>query len=173
MMRIPTLETERLVMRAPGPDDAGRLIDFYASDAASFVGGPKPDYETWRYLAQVIGHWHMRGYGRWMVEEKGETGAIGLVGLHFPLDWPEPEVGWMLWSGRGQGYATEAATRARDYAYDAVGLNTLVSSIEDRNAASKAVAHRMGAVRDDQDYIHPKYGPMQIWRHPGPQERTQ
>jgi RimJ/RimL family protein N-acetyltransferase len=168
-MMIPTVETERLVLRAPTEADVPAFAAFYASDAARFVGGPLPDYECWRYLAQVIGHWHLKGYGRWIVEEKGTPGAIGLIGLHNPMDWPEPEVGWMLWGGNGRGYATEAGLCARRYAYDTVGLTTLISSIKADNEASVRVARRMGAVREPEDYVHPSFGAMQIWRHPSPE----
>ncbi|MEM6889566.1 MAG: GNAT family N-acetyltransferase [Pseudomonadota bacterium] len=167
---IPTIETERLILRAPVEADVAPFAAFYASDASAFVGGPLPDYEVWRYVAQVLGHWALKGFGRWMVEEKATTGAIGLIGLHAPLDWPEPEVGWMLWSGNGKGYATEAAFAARAYAYEMVGLTTLISSISDGNENSMRVARRMGAVKEPEDYIHPKYGAMQIWRHPSPEE---
>lgn len=172
MIAIPTIETERLILRAPREEDVPPFAAFYASDAARFVGGPLPDYETWRYLAGVIGHWHLRGFGRWIVEEKGTPGAIGLVGLHDPLDWPEPEVGWILWGGNGKGYATEAALASRTYAYETVGLTTLISSIDAGNEASVKVARRLGATQENTPYIHPKFGPMQIWRHPGPEAAT-
>jgi len=166
---IPTLTTRRLILRAPAARDVGPMAAFYQSDAARFVGGPQPEYETWRYLAQVIGHWQLKGFGRWIVTLKDDDTAIGLIGLHEPLDWPEPEVAWILWGGNGQGYATEAAQAARSYAYDTLGLSTLISCIDDGNPASMAVATRLGAQRDADDYMHPKYGAMQVWRHPGPE----
>ena len=39
MPAIPTLETERLTLRAPGARDLGAFATFYASDASRFVGG--------------------------------------------------------------------------------------------------------------------------------------
>lgn len=169
MTDIPTISTDRLVLRAPHVDDVPAFAAFYASDAARHVGGPLPDFEVWRYVAQVIGHWSLRGFGRWMVELKDRPGAIGLVGLHDPLDWPEPEVGWMLWGGNGNGFATEAALAARKYAYYTVGLTTLISSIAPDNTSSVKVAERMGAVREPNDFQHPTFGPMAIYRHPGPE----
>lgn len=168
---IPTLETERLTLRAPGPQDLPAFAAFYASDQAEFVGGKQTEAETWRYLCQVIGHWTMRGYGRWMVSLKGDDAAIGLVGLHYPLDWPEPEVGWYIWSGTGNGYATEAGVAARDYAYDSLGWGTLVSIISPGNAASVGVAKGMGAVRIN-DHQFADGGIGMVYRHPGPEART-
>ena len=164
---IPTLTTERLVLRAPRPDDLEQFARFYASDAARFVGGPLEPWQVWRYLCEVIGHWSMRGFGRWIVERKDAPGAIGLVGLHEPLDWPETEVGWYVWEGLGQGYATEAGRAARAYAYDTLGRTPLVSMIAPGNDASIRVAEAMGAVRGE-DYLHPRFGPLIFYRHPGP-----
>ena len=164
---IPTLTTERLVLRAPRPEDVAPFARFYASDAARFVGGPKDEAMTWRYLAEVIGHWALRGFGRWSVERKDRPGAIGLVGLHEPLDWPEMEVGWYVWDGVGQGYASEAGRAARGHAYGKLGRTTLVSMIAPGNDASVRVAEAMGAQRGE-DYRHPRFGTLMLYRHPGP-----
>lgn len=166
---IPTVETDRLMLRAPKAKDVAPMAAFYQSEASIFVGGPQPDYETWLYLAQVIGHWQLKGFGRWIVRTRKDDAAIGLVGLHEPLDWPEPEVAWILWNCNGQGFATEAAGAARAYAYEMLGLTTLISCIDAGNPASMAVASRLGAQREAEDYVHPKFGPMQVWRHPSPE----
>ena len=168
MTSIPTLTTERLILRAPQPKDVPAFATFYASDAASFVGGPLDAAQTWRYLAEVIGHWAMRGYGRWIVTLKDEDEAIGLVGLHNPLDWPEPEVGWYVWSGNGKGYASEAGRAARDHAYRTLGWSTIVSMIAPGNDPSIRVAEAMGARRED-DYTHPRFGTLTVYRHPAPE----
>ncbi|SDZ43900.1 Protein N-acetyltransferase, RimJ/RimL family [Jannaschia faecimaris] len=165
---IPTLATERLTLRAPRAEDVTPFAEFYASDAARYVGGPQAGWEAWRYLAGVVGHWAFRGFGRWIVTRKGDDAAIGLIGLHHPLDWPEPEIGWMLWAN-GQGYGIEAARAARDWAYGPGGMTTLISSIDGENKASIALAERMGARRDGA-FQHPKFGELKIWRHPAPQE---
>ncbi|MEM7632575.1 MAG: GNAT family N-acetyltransferase [Pseudomonadota bacterium] len=167
-MVIPTLTTKRLVLRAPAPRDFDVFAAFYASDASKFVGGPMNEEDSWRYLAQVIGHWTMRGYGRWMVTQKGDDTAIGIVGLHNPHGWPEPEVGWYIWDGNGKGYASEAGRAARDYAYDTLGWTTVMSMIKPGNDASVRVATAMGAMRDA-DWTHPNAGPLMVYRHPGPE----
>ncbi len=169
MTQLPTLTTDRLVLRAPAPRDLNAFAAFYASDAARFVGGPMTAAETWRYLCQVIGHWSMRGHGRWMVTTKDSDTAIGLIGLHHPLDWPEPEIGWYLWSGNGRGYATEAAFAARDYAYQTLAWTTLVSMIAPANNSSVKVATRMGATRDA-DHTFENGTTAMVYRHPGPED---
>lgn len=170
-VHIPTLETDRLILRAPGPQDVAPFAAFYASDASRFVGGPQNEADTWRYLAQVIGHWTMRGFGRWIVTLKGNDTAIGLVGLHYPLDWPEREVGWYIWSGLGKGYASEAGRAARAHAYDTLGWDTMISMIDKGNDASMRVAKAMGATLEA-EYTHPRYGEMMTFRHPSPEALT-
>jgi len=166
---IPTLETERLILRAPGPQDHAPFASFLASDATRYIGGKQTEAEAWRYLCQVIGHWSMRGFGRWMVTLKGNDTAIGLVGLHQPLDWPEKEIGWYVWSGTGKGYAQEAGRAALVHAYEALGWTTAMSMINPGNDASVRVAKSMGAVREP-DYKHPRHGSLMVYRHPGPAE---
>ena len=165
MTFIPTLETDRLTLRAPGPQDHDVFAAFLGSDATQYIGGKRTEAQSWRYLCEVIGHWTMRGFGRWMVTRKGDDTAIGLVGLHEPQGWPDREVGWYIWSGKGQGYASEAGRAARRYAYQTLGWSTAISMIDMGNEASVRVALAMGAVREP-DYDHPGHGPVMIYRHP-------
>jgi len=168
-LTAPTLTTDRLTLRALSAADFPAFADFYASDRAKFVGGPATAAASWRNLASEIGHWTLRGYGRWAVEETASGKFCGVIGLWCPLDWPEPEIGWDLMAGfEGKGYATEAALAARNYAYDTLGWTTAISLvITEQNAASRAVAQRMGATRDG-TFVHGSFGELEIWRHPGP-----
>lgn len=168
MIAIPTLETDRLILRAPGPQDLPAIYDFYDSERSQFVGGPCSHEQAWRSLAMEIGHWTLRGYGRWTVAEKA-TGAIaGMVGVFNPDGWPEPEIGWDLFNGfEGRGYATEAGRAARAHAYDVLGLKTVISLTRLANVQSAAVAQRLGATLEG-TFRHERHGMMNVWRHPSP-----
>ena len=79
---IPLLETERLRLRAWREDDLDSLAAFYASDAnARFVGGVCARDDAWRRMAMFLGHWVLRGYGNWVIEEKGTGTFAGYCGL--------------------------------------------------------------------------------------------
>lgn len=171
-MTPPVIETERLRLRGLGPQDYEALCAFYASDRSRFVGGLMDADQTWRMLATEIGHWTLRGYGRFGVEEKATGETVGLVGPWNPVGWPEPEIGWDLMNGHeGKGYATEAGRAALDYAYGTLGWPTAISLVADGNEGSAAVARRLGA-REDGTFTHPRFGAMQIFRHLDPGGRA-
>ncbi len=165
---IPTLTTGRLTLRAPRMADFETYAAFRGSERARFVGGPDPRPVAFTQFSALVGHWAMRGYGRWMVADRTTDEPLGIVGPFFPEGWPEPEIGWTLFGGaEGRGIAQEAALAARDYAYGTLGWTTVVSLVAPDNTRSAALAERMGC-RPDGEYPHPLFGPLVIWRHPGP-----
>jgi len=162
---IPTLETDRLVLRAPADRDLPAMAEFMASGRSAHVGGPVDAAQTWRGFLANIGLWALRGFGFYSVDTKaGEF--VGRVGVIRHEGWPEPELAWHLFAnGEGKGYAHEAALAARTDAAIRLGLGPLVSMIDPANTRSQALAVRLGAVREA-DYLHPTFGTVQIWRHP-------
>ena len=168
---IPVIETERLILRGPRAEDFEVEAAFFASERSSFVGGPMPREAAWRAFAAACGHWMLRGYGFWALEDKATGAYLGRVGLWFPEGWPEPEIGWTL-SGRdveGRGFALEAAVAARRYAYGPLNWATAISLIDPANARSVLLAERLGA-RLEGDFRHERFGAMQVYRHPSPAE---
>lgn len=169
VLPIPTLRTDRLILRPMAAGDVVHEQAFYGSDRAAFVGGPMHPADTWRYVATYIGHWHLRGYGTFAVEEAASGTYCGHVGPWFPEGWPEPEISWTLMAGaEGRGIAFEAATAARDWAYRCLGWTTSISLIDADNRRSALLAERLGARREGV-FEHHKYGALEIWRHPGPE----
>ena len=167
---IPTLTTGRLTLRAPRWDDFEPYAAFRGSPRAVHVGGPHERIRSFQDICALVGHWHIRGYGRWMVADRETDAPLGVVGLMFPEGWPEPEIAWSLFdAAEGRGIALEAAVAARAYAYDTLGWDTVVSLVAPENARSIALAERMGARRDGV-HAHPAFGALDIWRHPAPAE---
>lgn len=167
---IPRLETERLILREYRQSDFDDFAAFYATPRSRFIGGPLPRELAWRGLAAHLGHWALRGYGFWAVEDKASGTFCGHVGLWFPEGWPEPEVGWVMMShAEGRGLALEAAIAARHYAYHALRWPTAISLIDPDNTRSLRLAARMGC-HHESDFTHVRLGEMQVWRHPLPDD---
>jgi RimJ/RimL family protein N-acetyltransferase len=165
---IPVLETERLRLRGWREEDLDAYAAFISNEAtARFLGGTGNRQNAWRRMAMLVGHWVLRGYGPWVIEEKSSGRWIGYSGLWNPEGWPEPEVMWGLAADRhGQGYATEAARRGREFAYRKLGWTTLTSYIDPRNAPSIRVAQRLGAAHERN--IELGDHSVGLYRHPGP-----
>jgi RimJ/RimL family protein N-acetyltransferase len=112
-----------------------------------YVGDRRPlsRDDAWRQLAMLVGHWVLRGYGMWAVEERSSGNFIGRVGLHYPDGWPESEVGWTLarayW---GRGYAIEAAAAALRVAFETLDWPRAISLIAPSNLRSIRLAERLG-----------------------------
>lgn len=166
---IPVIETERLRLCAPAAHHIAAEAAFMASDRAQFVGGPLDAEQTWRSWAGVIGHWVLRGYGFWAVEDRATGDYYGHVGCWCPEGWPEPEIGWsVMANAEGKGIAREAAIAARDHAYGAFGWTTAISLIAPQNARSIALAERLGATLES-TFEHVRFGRTLIYRHPAPE----
>lgn len=169
MTAIPVLETDRLILRAPGAADLDAETAFWTSDRSKFVGGPKQPHEVWRILATFIGHWTLRGYGMWAIEDKATGAYLGRTGAWHPGEWPEAEIGWTAMpEAEGKGIVFEAATAARDWLYTYGGWTTAISTIDVDNDRSQALAKRLGATYE-RDHDFPGGYTLQIWRHPAPE----
>ena len=150
-MPIPELETERLRLRAFRNED----LDAYAPMCADpevmrFLGTgiTLSRSDTWRSMAGFLGHWALRGYGMWALEEKATGTLVGRAGFLYPEGWPGFELGWTL--GRpywGRGFATEAARRALDFAFRELAQPRVISLIRPANTPSIRVAERLGEKR--------------------------
>jgi RimJ/RimL family protein N-acetyltransferase len=96
-------------------------------------------------MAAFLGHWCLRGYGMWALQDKYTGALVGRAGFLNPEGWPGFELGWTLareyW---GRGYATEAARRALAYAFDDLKRDHVISLIRPANAPSIRVAERLG-----------------------------
>jgi len=166
---IPTFESQRLILRAFQPSDFEPMATFFADPLSAHYGGPCGREEAWRKFAVYSGHWLLRGYGPWALEDKATGAYVGLAGLWFPEGWVEPEITWALVPGQhGKGFATEAALRALQAAYQHFGWTTAVSVVSTQNRASQAVAQRMGATLErDITYRH---GQAHLYRHVVPSQ---
>lgn len=165
---IPVLETRRLVLRGPEPEDYPDFKTTFASYRSRFMGGPLNKYEAWMLYAAEIGHWHIRGYGMWMVRNRETDATLGMAGGWFPAAWPEREIAWIIWPNEaGHGYALEATHAVRKYLYRQLGWEGAVSYIDPKDLDSIRLAERLGCVKDHEAATID--GNDSVYRHPSPE----
>ena len=100
-MLIPQLTTDRLLLRALQADDFELYAEMMASDQVTrFLGEGRPlsRVDAWRQMAMIIGHWQLRGFGLWAVEERDTGEFLGWFHLRPHDNGPpnEPELGYRL-----------------------------------------------------------------------------
>jgi RimJ/RimL family protein N-acetyltransferase len=157
---VTTLETDRLVLRRPLPEDAEALAPMYADpEVMRYLGNGRTltREETERSVRRMIDGWEADGFGLFTTVRKEDETIIGRVGIIVwdPTTWElvradsegpkELEVGYTIgkpfW---GRGYATEAAGAARDFALERLGARRLIALIIHGNDASENVARKLG-----------------------------
>jgi len=165
-MDIPVIETQRLTLREFRDEtDFEAYADFYSSDITKFYGGPLDRSAAWRAAAAMMGHWIIRGYGAWAVEEKSTNDFCGMVGLWNPEGWPKREITWaIIESKQGAGIALEAAIRSKTYAYETLGWDSVYSCISANNIASIGLAEKLEATLDH-ELEHETRGKILVYKH--------
>lgn len=98
---------------------------------------------AWRNIAMMIGHWHMRGYGPWVVAGK-ESGEIrGRAGLWNAEGGPGVELGWMMRRSALRG----AAMRPRPLGARWTGRGGTRMSTTSSASSGHRTLHRFGSPR--------------------------
>jgi RimJ/RimL family protein N-acetyltransferase len=144
------------------------------AEASRFIGGPQPRSVAWRGLLQVAGAWTIQGFSMFAVIEQATGRWIGRLGPWFPEGWPGPEVGWAIVpEAQGRGYATEGSAAAMDWAFDHLGWDRVIPTIEPANTASQAVALRLGSRNQGPGRLPAPYAatPVDVWGQSGDEWR--
>ncbi len=140
------IETERLLLRDMRPEDTTCLAEVYCDvHAMRYYPRPYTLQEVTERIARSQAHYVTHGHSLYTVVLKSsgevigdcgptvqEVGGIGEieVGYHFlPRFW-------------GNGYATEAARAARDWAFEHLRCERVISLIRPINIPSQRVAAR-------------------------------
>lgn len=143
------IETPRLSLRMMDESDLDELLHIFGDPRvmASFGEEPFSRGQTEYWLRRNLEHQEIYGYGLFSVILKSEDLLIGDCGLeHMEVDGENvTELGYDFRSDYwNRGYATEAASAVRDYAFNTLRLPSLVSLIRSGNQASKRVAEKIG-----------------------------
>ncbi len=148
---IPPIRTPRLILRSFRPEDYPGYLAYYTGGRTEGVGGPLPENRVFERFASMIGHWTLRGFGRYAIALRSapDAPAFGHVGPMKIAEAAETEMTWTLWDAdrTSQGFATEAASAVLDHLFNQ-GWSQIVAHIDKDNTASIRVAERLGGVVD-------------------------
>lgn len=163
---IPVLQTARLILRGPEERDFPAFRAFRLSGRTPKLVEVETEGLSWTLFSAFAGHWALRGFGRFIMEDRATGQSLGHVGGLYPTGWQEPELSWSIWDAEfeGKGLAREAALAARDHMARDLGWATVVSYIDPDNTRSIVLAQRLGAVLERVDPGEIK--PFGVWRHP-------
>jgi RimJ/RimL family protein N-acetyltransferase len=162
VVREPRLRTARLLLRRWRADDLDAFAELNADPAVmKHFPAPLQRHESAELMERIEACFQQRGYGLWAVEVPEQAPLIGFVGL-WPATPPLPfapavELGWRVAAEHwGRGLAREAAAAAADFAYDELGLHSLLAYAAARNLRSRRLMDRLGMRRDPaEDFDHP------------------
>jgi len=140
-----SLETERLHLRAAVPGDVDRLVGLHDDPlVAEYMGVRDREWYEWRIVASEA-EWRERGHGFVVVLDRPSGRFLGRTGLKYWPQFDETELGWVLRpEARGRGYATEAAQAVLRWGFERFEFPYVTAMIRPGNAASVAVAERLG-----------------------------
>jgi RimJ/RimL family protein N-acetyltransferase len=156
---VPIFETERLLARewTEDPADLARVFEIYSRpEVARWLAAPGLPMTDPAQAVERVRLWrdrhagHAGRYGTWAVQLRAASVPVGTVLLK-PLPGRDEsqvtgdiEVGWHLHPGCwGHGYATEVARGAVAHGF-AAGVPVIHAVVAPGNAASMAVARRLG-----------------------------
>lgn len=145
----PKLETPRLLLRPMQATDVHSLLHIFTDQKvmAAFDSPPFDQKQMAGWLQRNLDHQEEYGYGLSSVILKTNGLLIGDCGLEvMEVDGTQvAELGYDFRSDYwNQGFATEAATAVRDYAFNILCLPQLISLIRIGNRASQRVAEKIG-----------------------------
>ncbi|MDE1992721.1 MAG: GNAT family N-acetyltransferase [Rhizobiaceae bacterium] len=156
MTYIPTLHTERLILRQHRLEEFEEYALFWKQEELSrYIGGEPSSREvSWSRILRYAGMWHYLGFGFFAIEER-ETGRFvgeaGFLDLHREMN-PSTEgtleTGWGITPAlQGKGYATEAVSAAIAWARKRFPGRRMTCIIDTENAPSLRVAEKVGFQR--------------------------
>lgn len=146
---MPTLETERLVLRRMQVSDCYDMYEYarLAEVAEHLTWSPhvSVDY-TKEYLSHLSHHYRLGDFYDWALILKKENKMIGTCGFtrfHFPHD--SAEVGYVVNPAyRGCGIAPEALSAVLAFGFETIGLHRIEARFVAENEASRRVMEKVG-----------------------------
>jgi RimJ/RimL family protein N-acetyltransferase len=146
-----SVDTPRLLLRLAERADAQALQDIHQDPEAielkqvTLLEAPGGIDLALRNIERMHRHWRRCGYGQWTVVEKASNEVIGCVGFFHPPGWPGVDLNWIIQRARREnGFATEAAAAALEWAWQNTQIHHVISLIGPSDARSARIATKVG-----------------------------
>ena len=159
------IETDRLLIRSIQETDPASLADLWIDpDVTHYMGGPRNYEEILQYLIEDAKAISQPKIDLWPIVEKATGKIIGQGGIlskgiegknEFEIIYVIAKSAW------GKGYATEATTSIKDYAFRQLGLPRIIALIDPKNTKSERVAIKIG-LQYEKDTVRPNGKTMKV-----------
>jgi len=140
--------TPRLTLREMRSEDATDLLEIFSDpEAMRFYPSTRSFAETKTWVSSNIERYGRHGFGIWVAQSNIGMEFLGQCGLILQdvEGKQDLEIGYMFLRRHwGQGFATEAASACRDYAFERLKYTRVISLIDPGNIASRRVAEKVG-----------------------------
>jgi RimJ/RimL family protein N-acetyltransferase len=155
---FPLIETARLELRLPTPDDKHSIHSIWSDpDVIRFIPiimFRTPD-EIGEFIRISLERWQERKFGIFTVNLKKTGQVIGYCGLQYLGDTSEVEIYYGFskesWN---QGLATEAATAVLRFGFEELKLESIAAITLPDNIASQNVLKKVGLERSGENRIY-------------------
>ena len=145
---MPKLETQRLLLNPFRTDELDELHQLFISPFIrkylwdDLILSKEQTKET---LEQSLTHFQQDRWGLWKIQEKGREEIIGFTGLWYFFEEAQPQLLYALAEEHtGKGLASEAALEIIRYAWEKLGYNYLIASMDEEHKVSQKLAKRIG-----------------------------
>lgn len=148
MPRFTPIETERLVLRAAGPEDAAALHARRNDPAAAEMQAWEIPYPFEKAERLLLANAELGGPtdGEWyMIRIDAGEVPVGDLAVHLTWGGRTAEIGYTLGSEYwGYGFATEAVAALLAYLFETIGVTRVSATPHPDNVASAQVLERTG-----------------------------
>ncbi len=140
------LETDRLILRPLDEEDVDAIFAMRSdAEVMRFIREPQNRDESANWVELVSSRWEKEQIGFCAILEKPSEKFVGWCGIWKLKETGELEIGYAVakevW---GKGYATEAALKFLDYAFEKLEPEKIVAVARPENAASRRVMEKLG-----------------------------
>ena len=146
------LESTRLRLRQMSMSDLDFIAEMLADpEVMRYYPNRCSRQEAEGWIVRQLDRYRTTGYGLWIIEDRHISQPLGQAGLLFhDVDGERMrEVGYLIHSPFWRnGFATEAATAIRDFAFETLKEPRVISLIRPENKGSLGVARKMGMKRE-------------------------